>query len=479
MDHRTIFVLDDDETIQNFLFNFLSIRGYRVTCFGSGEALLLRLASEPAPGLILLDVVMPDCDGVEVLQKVQALAMQVPILMLSGISNVRTVVESMKLGAMDFLMKPFDEEALERLLDLVFAQENTTPAARPGSRDAKYGHEFLTNNPNVLRQAEIVARVAYTDVPILILGESGVGKEVMARFAHRHSGRKDKPFIKINCAALPHELLESELFGYERGAFTGAMNDKVGKFGQADGGTLLLDEIGEMSPHLQSKMLHVLQDGTFSRLGGTKTIHVDVRIIAATNIKLESAIANGTFREDLLYRLNVIRVDLSPLRERIDDIPRLCKHFVEIYREKYHSNVEIPNSLMRAFAAYSWPGNIRQLENTVKRFLLLGDAEQIEKELCPVTNVIPIRPPTMIEPVPESLLSVGAAAADFAERQLVLKTLEETGGNRKKAAQRLNICYKALLNKLKKWKVNGHFAAKAMSAISNGTETVQDLSSLD
>jgi transcriptional regulator with PAS, ATPase and Fis domain len=198
-------------------------------------------------------------------------------------------------------------------------------------------------------------------------------------------------------------------------------------------------------------MLQVLQDGTFSRLGGRKTIRVDVRIIAATNIKLESAMANGTFREDLYYRLNVIQVDLLPLRDRIDDIPRLCNHFVEIYREKYHSNVEIPNSLLRAFAAYAWPGNIRQLENMVKRFLLLGDAEQINKELSPMTNEMPLPPRMMI--APESLLSVGAAAADSAEHQLVLRTLEETGGNRKQAAQRLNICYKSLLNKLKKWSV--------------------------
>ena len=435
---------------------------------------MLGLLSDGAPGLILLDVVMPGCDGVEVLQKVRALAANVPILMLSGISNVRTVVESMKRGAMDFLMKPFDEEALERVLNHVFVQETITSTTWAAPAYAAYRREFLTSNPTVLRQAEIVARVAYTDVPILILGESGVGKEVMARFAHSHSGRKDKPFIKINCAALPHELLESELFGYERGAFTGAINDKVGKFEQADGGTLLLDEIGEMSPHLQSKMLHVLQDGTFSRLGGNKVIRVDVRIIAATNIRLESAIANGSFREDLYYRLNVIRIDLSALRDRIEDIPRLCNHFIKMYGEKYHRHVEIPDALLGVFAKYDWPGNIRQLENTVKRFLLLQDVEEIENELLPRTREMPAQSSKAIT-TSESLLSVGAAAAEYAERQLVQKTLQETGGNRKKAAQRLNICYKALLNKLKRWNGDAHFAAHAASANSRGAAPVQDV----
>jgi two-component system response regulator AtoC len=474
LDQRTIFVVDDDETIQNFLFSFLSTRGYRVSCFGSGDALLSRLSFDGAPGLILLDVVMPHCDGVEVLQKVRALAANVPILMLSGISNVRTVVESMKLGAMDFLMKPFDEEALERVLNQVFVQETITSATRATPADAAYRREFLTSNPTVLRQAEIVARVAYTDVPILILGESGVGKEVMARFAHSHSGRKDKPFLKINCAALPHELLESELFGYERGAFTGAINDKVGKFEQADGGTLLLDEIGEMSPHLQSKMLHVLQDGTFNRLGGNKAIRVDVRIIAATNIRLESAIANGSFREDLYYRLNVIRVDLSPLRDRIEDIPRLCNHFIKMYGEKYHRHVEIPDTLLSVFAKYHWPGNIRQLENIVKRFLLLQDVEEIENELLPSTREMPAQSSRAMT-TSESLLSVGAAAAEYAERELVQKTLQETRGNRKKAAQRLNICYKSLLNKLKRWNGDAHFVAHAADANSRGAAPVQDV----
>src|SRR5579883_2963533 len=222
------------------------------------------------------------------------------------------------------------------------------------------------------RLAEVVRRVAHTDVPLLIAGESGVGKEEMAKHAHAHSGRQDRPFLKVNCAALPHELLESELFGYERGAFTGAISDKQGKFELADGGTLLLDEIGEMSPLLQAKLLHVLQDGTFFRLGGRKTVQVDARIIAATNIDIEKAVSEGKFREDLYFRLNVIRIDLPPLRARTEDIPELCRFFIEKYREQYNSSVrELPPDLLDRFVHYGWPGNIRQLENCIRRFLVL------------------------------------------------------------------------------------------------------------
>jgi two-component system response regulator AtoC len=386
VEKQRIFVVDDDEALQDFLFSFLSTHGYQIECFGSGEALLTRLQVAPAAGLILLDVLMPGSDGVEVMHRIRGIGLNVPVIMLSGLADIRTVVESMKLGASNFLMKPFDEQALINIIQEAFDGQRPAPqpAATPhtAADDAAVAQAFLTSNPKMLGMARIVRRVAYTDVPILILGESGVGKEVMARFAHTHSGRQNKPFVKINCAALPHELLESELFGYERGAFTGALNDKVGKFEQAHTGTLLLDEIGEMSAYLQSKLLHVLQDGTFTRLGGWKTTTFDVRIIAATNIKLEEAIAKGNFREDLYYRLNVVRIDLPPLRERIEDIRLLCEHFVTLYREKYRSPISaVPGSLLQSFAKYHWPGNIRQLENLVKRYLLLGNSEEIADEL--------------------------------------------------------------------------------------------------
>jgi two-component system response regulator AtoC len=310
---------------------------------------------------------------------------------------------------------------------------------------------LLFASPKLGRIVEIARQVAGTDVPVLLSGESGVGKEVLARFIHAHSGRSAKPFIKVNCAALPHDLLESELFGYERGAFTGALNEKPGKFELADKGTILLDEIAEMSSQLQAKLLHVLQDGEFTRLGGRRTVKVDARVLAATNRQMHEAVSNGEFREDLYYRLNVIGIEIPPLRERREDIPLLCSYFVDKYGPKYKSQVRhLRRELMEAFLRYDWPGNIRQLENVVKRFLILPDLQvtlDMLRETAPEAAVPSLSPGTL------NLKEVSAHAAEEAERKMVLRTLEETNWNRKQAARELGICYKALLNKLKKWGV--------------------------
>jgi transcriptional regulator with PAS, ATPase and Fis domain len=315
----------------------------------------------------------------------------------------------------------------------------------------------------MLRIIDIARHVAGTDVPVLILGESGVGKEVVASFIHEQSNRTDGPFVKVNCAALPHELLESELFGYERGAFTGAIRDKIGKFEQADKGTLLLDEIGEMSPHLQAKLLHVLQDAEFSRLGGKKPVKVNVRVLAATNKKLKEAVLKGEFRNDLYFRLNVIKLEVPPLRERREDIPLLCNHFLDKYRERYQSSVQqFSKDLIENFLRYDWPGNVRQLENIVKRYLILPDAD-ISTELrnaAPETAVI-----QPIQPVNVSLKEVAGHAAETAEKEVVLRMLEETGWNRKESARRLRISYKALRNKLKKWQLVRERPAEAVRTL--------------
>jgi transcriptional regulator with PAS, ATPase and Fis domain len=285
---------------------------------------------------------------------------------------------------------------------------------------------------------------------------------VLARFIHTHAGRADKPFVKVNCAALPNDLLESELFGYERGAFTGAMGDKPGKFELADKGTILLDEIGEMSPHLQAKMLHVLQDGEFTRLGGRRAARVDARVLASTNRKLSEAVAKGQFREDLYYRLNVVTIEIPPLRERPHDIPMLSSYFVKKYAERYESSVkELPAELMDALIRYGWPGNVRELENVVRRFLILPDLGATLKMLSPArveTAVI------AHERAP--LKKISTEAAEQVERELVLRTLSQTNWNRKRAAQELGICYKALLNKLKKWNI--HERAMTVSSGSSG-----------
>jgi two-component system response regulator AtoC len=388
----------------------------------------------------------------------------IPVVVLSGVGHVRTVVEAIKLGAADYLSKPFEDEELEltirNILERLRLQNEVQSLRRQLAETEQEELGIGSENLKMVRIREIARQVAETDVPVLILGESGVGKEVLARYIHTHSGRADQPFMKVNCAALPHDLLESELFGYDKGAFTGAVSEKPGKFELAGSGTILLDEIGEMSPLLQAKLLHVLQDSQYSRLGGKRMITVNARVLASTNRRLEESVAKGEFREDLYFRLNVITINIPPLRERREDIPILSSHFVDKYREKYKSTVQqLPRELMETFMSFDWPGNIRQLENTVKRYLILPDSDMTfparRSETAPADSA-PAHQPLYLK-------EVGAHAAEQAERELVLRTLEQTNWNRKQAARILNISYKALRNKLKRWNLQG----RAASAVVN------------
>jgi len=447
----SILVADDDPAIRTYLTHFLSTCGYEVETVDSGDDAITRLSRPPSPDLILLDVMMPGVDGIDVLTHLKKIGVLTPVIILSGVDHVKTVVEAIKLGASDYLSKPFENQDLEltikNALEKVQLRDEVKNLRRQlaESDDVDMG---ISGSPRMIRLREIARQVAETDVPVLILGESGVGKEVIARFIHAHSGRGDQPFIKVNCAALPHDLLESELFGYERGAFTGAFSEKPGKFELAGKGTILLDEIGEMSPHLQAKLLHVLQDSEYSRLGGKRVIRVQARILALTNRRLDQAVAKGEFREDLYFRLNVISLEMPPLRERREDIPVLASHFIAKYREKYKSSVtELPRELLEAFKNFSWPGNIRQLENSIRRFLILPDLSMALSELRTETEPVG----TVPEHQPTFLKEVGAHAAEQAEREVVLRMLDETNWNRKQAARLLNISYKALRNKLKKW----------------------------
>lgn len=333
--------------------------------------------------------------------------------------------------------------------------------------DAAFEGTFCS--PEMVRICEIAKTVARTDVPVLLTGESGVGKDVLARFIHRNSQRAKETLVRVNCAALPNDLLESELFGYQRGAFTGAMAEKPGKFELANGGTIFLDEIAEMSPHLQAKLLHVLQDGEYCRLGGRGSLRVDVRTIASTNRRLEEAVSRGEFREDLYFRLNVIRIQIPTLRERKQEIALLGNHFVAKYGEKYGSVVrQLPADVLKSFMDYDWPGNIRELENVVKRFLILPDMDIAMAGIRPqqlasagtVSNTqVAAAAGSQFAPLPpsppqfSSLKQAGLLAAENAEREIVMSMLDQTNWNRKQAARRLNVCYKALLNKIKKWQI--------------------------
>jgi two-component system response regulator AtoC len=389
--------------------------------------------------------------------------------MLSGAAATHAIVHAVKHGATDFLRKPFEPNELEAAFaKAVHRREREAgterlrgrPFRAPGSDGSEL--VFAGESRKMRLVEDMIDHVADTDITVLIRGESGTGKELVARTIYACSNRARRPFVKVNCAALPSELLESELFGYERGAFTGAQKRKLGKFEIANGGTIFLDEISEMHPSLQAKLLQVLQDGQFSRLGGEDDVAVDARVIAASNRNLESAVRDGEFREDLFYRLNVVTIALPPLRERRDEIPYLTDHFVERYAREYGKDPKpLPNDVREAFLTYDWPGNIRELENLVKRIVVLDTVAPVLAELRQRAASQPQRPHNGDTATTElerylsgaservNLKRVGREAAQVAEARLIARVLERTRWNRKEAAEILQISYKALLYKMK------------------------------
>jgi two-component system response regulator AtoC len=450
----SILVVDDDEAVRAYLAGLLENLGYEVLLATSGEEALERLASGKRPRVILLDLIMPGLGGLELLDRVKQSHPGLPVIVLSTEGQVKTVVEAMRRGANDYLRKPFEDAELELAIEGVVESKRLRDEVEVLRHrlDGAGEVDFVSSSPKLARIKDIARQVADTDAPVLILGESGVGKEIVARYIHAQSSRRDKALVNVNCAALPQELLESELFGYERGAFSGADRDKPGKFELADKGTILLDEIGEMSSHLQAKLLHVLQDGSYNRLGGRHTVKTDARVLASTNSRLEESVSEGRFREDLYFRLNVIRVEVPPLRERREEIPVLTSHFLKVYAARYRSPVEeAPEELLQAFMSHDWPGNVRELENAVRRYLILPDVELALGELGTGRRQTGTKP--TVAPKDVSLKEAAAKAADEVERGMVLRVLGETRWNRRETARRLRISYKALLNKLKRWDV--------------------------
>jgi two-component system response regulator AtoC len=459
-----VLVIDDDPGVREYLEALVARQGYEAHAASSGEE-ALRTLERSRPDLITLDVVLEGMDGLETLRQLKKRLPDVPVVMLSGHGQARTIVEAMRLGASDFLRKPFEVEELE----LAFQKALENRALRREVEElrgrARSEHEMLIHGGDdgqMKDVREIVEQVADTDITVLVRGESGTGKELVARSIHQLSGRSDKPFVKVNCAALPSELLESELFGFEKGAFTGAQKRKLGKFEYANKGTIFLDEIGEMSPALQAKLLQVLQDGEFSRLGGESDVKVDTRILAATNRNLEEAVQRGEFREDLYYRLNVVTVLLPPLRDRRGAIPLLVDHFLRKFGEQYSkASRELSPSTMRRFMDYYWPGNVRELENMVRRMIVLGNEEAVLAELAKK------EPPKeaahengglldfsslgvdLTEDAELDLKAISKRAAQIAEKRVIERVLQRTRWNRKEAAERLQISYKALLYKMK------------------------------
>lgn len=461
-----ILVVDDEPSMLLYTKTLLETADYQVETASTGVEAIQKVKLRP-PDLMLLDICMPNMSGLQVIQACRDVAPDQRIVMVTCATEPGIVVRAMRLGALDYVTKPIYKAELDavirRCLDPKIEDDSDIPVFHfTATTDQEHidhlGEDlfFLAANPKMKQiraQAAILARV---DVPILLLGESGVGKEVLARLIHNLSPRANQPFIKVNCAALPVDLLESELFGYEAGAFTGATRAKPGKFELANEGTLLLDELGEMHPTLQAKLLHVLQDGQYSRLGGRTSLTADVRVLAATNIDIQKAIAQKTFREDLYYRLNAFTMEIPPLRERTEEIPMLLKHYLQRFSKQYaHSPVRQSDRINDACQRYHWPGNLRELGNFAKRYAVLQDETLAVTELqnkcrcCELPELVCEN----VEGNSTGLKSLVRNSRDEVELKAIESALQATHWNRKLAARRLNISYKALLNKVKLYRL--------------------------
>jgi two-component system, NtrC family, response regulator AtoC len=467
---QTIMVVDDEPSIRKYLRTLLEVDGFEVETLTSGKEALEQVGGGARPDFIILDVLMPEMDGLETLRQLMQVDRTLNVIMLSCANETNTVVEAIRLGALDYLTKPFEKPELDAAF-LKCQQKKELRSENQALREyceaLTEDISFLAASPQMLKIRQQILQIAPVDVPIFISGESGVGKEVVARMIHLRSKRHSQAFIKVNCAALPGELLESELFGFEQGAFTGAVRAKPGKFELANKGTIFLDEIAEMSPHLQAKLLHVLQDGQYSRLGARSVVNVDVRVLAATNMDVKEAMRTGRFREDLYYRLNVLSLHIPPLRERTTEIPLLFRHFLVKYSEKYQKAAPDPSkNLLEAALRYSWPGNLRELENFVKRYVILEDDAGSFRELLEMTSQQQRVAPREGAPPPkeQGLKALVRGLKDEAEMEAIADALEKTNWCRKDAARMLGISYKALLYKMRQFNLDSGRGSRSAAA---------------
>ena len=453
-----ILVVEHNPESRDRLLRILKENSFQVETVATGSEALARVGKGPIPDLVLLETLMPEPSGLEILKRLRETQPSLRVVMLSGICHPSTVMEALRLGALDYLDEPIQnselKSAISRVLDDPHRSGNgSTPAFH--AEDIGDNTTVVFASRALKRVREQVAMIASADVPVLLLGESGTGKGVIAQLIHKLSHREQGTFLKVNCAALPSELLESELFGYEPGAFTGATKSKPGKFELADKGTILLDEIGDLPIGLQGKLLHVLQDQEFFRLGGRSSIRVNVRVIAATNLDIEEAVASAKIRTDLYYRLNAFTVNLPPLRERAEEIPILMKHFMGRFATQYGREPRVlSDRLLKSAGEYPWPGNLRELENFVKRYLIIGDENEALGELCMERREVSRQTTAFLSASPSESLDLKSLVSDAkggAEFRAISDTLDQTNWNRKEAARRLNISYKALLNKIQRY----------------------------
>jgi len=452
----SILVVEDDEGLQHLLRRLLSREDRQVTIVGSGRE-AVRVAQEIPVHVLVTDLKLPDIDGLAVLERILQIDSKVIGIVMTGYGSIDGAVKAMKAGAFDFLAKPFDNEVILNLIDKA-SEAHRHRKNRPSSRKAvgeQYRLEqFVGSSEPILRVLDFVAKVADCDSTVLIQGESGTGKELVARMLHFNSETKDRPLVPVNCGAIPENLLESELFGHEKGAFTGAAHTRIGRFEAAHGGTIFLDEIGELSLALQVKLLRVLQERSFERVGGSRTIDVDVRVVAATNQDLELAVQQKRFREDLYYRLNVIPVTIPPLRERRSDIPQLVNHFLKrLTRGRRVATIGCSPDAMTLLMDYHWPGNIRELENMIERLVVLSRSGTIEVSDLP--ERLQRRPvsadPTKAHFIPFSDQGVNLSREiEQLENRLIIGALRQANGITSKAAQLLHVNRTTLVEKMKR-----------------------------
>lgn len=460
MKEKRLLLIEDDSTLKMALFRALTRVGYSITTASTKAEATTWIASQASWDAVLLDLQLPDGSGLDLLTPLKQKNPNLPVIILTGHGSVENAVTVTQKGAFKFLVKPFNlddvisglNQALNKEETLVVSPRTSNPLPATAHQQAIIGQ-----SPNIQGVLDLVSRVAESDATILIQGESGTGKELIARAIHQMSPRKNAPFIAINCGAIPSELLESELFGHVKGAFTGAISNRVGRFELADGGILFLDEIGDMSPSLQVKILRALQERSFEPVGSTKTVQVNVQVIAATHINLEKAVSEGKFREDLFYRLNVIPINLPPLRERKSDIPLLIRFFIKNFSKRRKECItDFAQDAIDSLSNYEWPGNIRELENLVERMTIVKGKGVVEMKDLPAkyhikTPVVLVASET--KPQELELTSDGLdfnAAVDQFENNLIMKALEKTGWNRNQAAILLKLNRTTLVEKMKK-----------------------------
>ena len=450
MARPVVLVVDDDPGVRES-FRLTLEDHYDVLDVPDGSA-GLDVVRASQVDLVLLDIRLPEMDGIEVLERIKAIDDGIEVILVTAVKTVRTAVAAMKLGAFDYLTKPFEEDELlaviGRALDKRSLEREVTflrgELARTQDAD-----EIVGQHPSLQKLHRLIAQVARTTATVLITGESGTGKELVARAIHRQGPRDPKPFVAVNPAAIPETLIESELFGHEKGAFTGAYQRKLGRFELAQGGTLFLDEIGTLKAELQAKLLRVLQEREIERVGGTRAIKIDVQVIAATNVDLTDAVSRGAFREDLYYRLNVVRVEVPPLRERAQDIPLLVEHFIRRSSREFNKRVEaLSPEALAALQEYRWPGNVRELQNVIERSVVLAEGPVIQLNDLPLDVLLPEHRRKVQE---ADRLPLKSATEDF-ERQIVLRVLERVKGNQREAARILGLHRNSLARLLARWK---------------------------